>query len=380
MAVGQSDDIDPDVAIREAIDECRAQLDGGSPQAALLFVAYELFVPSLPAAVRAAFPGVQLVGATSAAQMSSSSGYTEDGLTLAVLSSDDVEFNAAAVAHLEADVDARSREAIEQALNASDQPPRLCIMVADGFAAPAALEVVKRALPNDVFVVGGAASGPPPTTVRPNFVIANDDVVEDGLAVLLLSGNVDVSVAVGTGFRAVGPRGTVTAADEGHLIAIDGKPALAFIKPYVDVPGPATFGNPLRFREPSDEEWYLRGMFSADPETGVIDIQGTVSVGAEVQLTISTTDEVVTATKDVTQQAADGYPTGSSPSAALIFSCAVRRYMLGSKTAQEVSHARALLPSTLPLAGMYCFGEIAPAGSGSQSRFHNETFVALLLG
>src|SRR5690348_1685775 len=72
MAVGQSDDVDPATAIREAIEQCRTQLDGRAATGALLFVAYDLFDLSLPAAVRAAFPGVQLVGATSAAQVSSS--------------------------------------------------------------------------------------------------------------------------------------------------------------------------------------------------------------------------------------------------------------------------------------------------------------------
>lgn len=378
MAVGQSDDIDPAVAIREAIDQCRAQLDGQSPRGALLFLAYDLFEPAVPAAVRAAFPGVELIGCTSAAQVSSAKGYTDDGLTLAVFASDDITFAAGAAAHLDEDIEGPSRAAIDEASAGSDQP-RVCIMLADGLTAQSALAVVEQAIPS-VPVVGGAAAGPPPITVRPNFQFANDKIVKNGLAVLLLSGHVLVSVAVGGGFRPVGKRGTVTAADEGRLIAIDGMPALEFVKPYVEEPGPTTFGNPLRFREQSDDEWHLRGMLSADPETGVINIQGAISVGAEVQLTIATTEEVVTATKDVARRAIEGYPHEGSPSAALIFSCAVRRYMLGSKTAQEVDHARSFLPPMLSLAGGYFFGEIAPVGSDTPSRFHNETFVTLLLG
>jgi hypothetical protein len=58
----------------------------------------------------------------------------------------------------------------------------------------------------------------------------------------------------------------------------------------------------------------------------------------------------------------------------------VRRFLLGSRTAQEVIEARALLPGDLPLVGMYCGGEIAPVDDGNVSRFLNETFVAVLLG
>jgi hypothetical protein len=42
--------------------------------------------------------------------------------------------------------------------------------------------------------------------------------------------------------------------------------------------------------------------------------------------------------------------------------------------------AREMLGFDLPMAGLYCYGEIAPVGSADGSRFHNETLVAVLLG
>ena len=39
MAVGQSDDVDPAAAIAEAVEQCRAQLDGREPVAGILFAA-----------------------------------------------------------------------------------------------------------------------------------------------------------------------------------------------------------------------------------------------------------------------------------------------------------------------------------------------------
>ena len=70
----------------------------------------------------------------------------------------------------------------------------------------------------------------------------------------------------------------------------------------------------------------------------------------------------------------------STPTAALIFSCAVRKYLLGSRTGEEVESARSLLPEAMAIAGMYCIGEIAPTGASVDSHFLNETFVTLLLG
>jgi hypothetical protein len=39
-----------------------------------------------------------------------------------------------------------------------------------------------------------------------------------------------------------------------------------------------------------------------------------------------------------------------------------------------------MLGPDVPFAGFYCFGEIAPVASVDETRFHNETIVAVLLG
>ena len=49
-------------------------------------------------------------------------------------------------------------------------------------------------------------------------------------------------------------------------------------------------------------------------------------------------------------------------------------------TGTELDLTRELFGQDLPVAGLYCFGEIAPVASPDTSRFHNETMVALLLG
>ena len=103
-------------------------------------------------------------------------------------------------------------------------------------------------------------------------------------------------------------------------------------------------------------------------------------MGATVQLTTATTDEIVAATADTVRRATEAFPAGATPSAALVFSCAVRKFLLGSRTGQELGEARSLLPADLPVAGMYCTGEIGPVGDAQATRFLNETFVTVLLG
>ena len=121
-------------------------------------------------------------------------------------------------------------------------------------------------------------------------------------------------------------------------------------------------------------------MLSKDPTTGALAVPGEVPAGSTVQITTASTDEIVQASGDTVRRAAAAFPSGHTPSAALLFSCATRRFLLGTRTKQEVAEARALLPDAVPLIGMYCGGEIAPVDDTNVSRFLNETFVALLLG
>src|SRR5262245_53887710 len=160
MAVGHSDDIDPAVAIESAIAECRIGLDGAEPRAGLLFAGFDAFDPQLLDAVRSAFPGIELIGSTSAAEMSSVGGYTEDGVTLTLFSSDNVEFTAGVGEHVDQDGPRAARAAVEQALAGTSKPVRAAILFADCLGGQGVLEAAQRLLPADVTIVGGAASGP----------------------------------------------------------------------------------------------------------------------------------------------------------------------------------------------------------------------------
>jgi hypothetical protein len=198
--------------------------------------------------------------------------------------------------------------------------------------------------------------------------------------VLLFSGPIAYSIAVGTGWRTLGATGTVTRTEQGVVTEIGGRPAVEFLAPYLDVTGPPSFGNPLAVVEVGSERSYLRAIVGSDPLTGAVSLFGSVPVGATVQLTTASTEDILAGTKDALARATSEFPSGSTPEAALMFSCMVRKFLLGSRTKVEAELARAELGSSIPLAGLYCTGEIAPIESGATSRFLNETFVTLLLG
>jgi hypothetical protein len=76
-----------------------------------------------------------------------------------------------------------------------------------------------------------------------------------------------------------------------------------------------------------------------------------------------------------------GYPHGKKPDAALFFSCASRRDLLGTRTKEEFGIIGSVIGDEVPVCGFYGYGEIGPRDrSDEASRFHNETFVSLIIG
>jgi hypothetical protein len=75
---------------------------------------------------------------------------------------------------------------------------------------------------------------------------------------------------------------------------------------------------------------------------------------------------------------------GFTPSAAIIVSCAGRKWLLADRGEKELAAFFDNLGYSVPLIGFPSFGEISPfrLGTGAYTtvNFHNGTFVVCLLG
>ena len=125
---------------------------------------------------------------------------------------------------------------------------------------------------------------------------------------------------------------------------------------------------------------YLRAIQGSDQASGSVILAGSIPVGATVQLTTADTDDILAGTQEALARATAEFPADSHPQAALIFSCAVRKFVLGSRTAVEAQMARSEYGADMPVAGLYCYGEIGPIRGVATSRFLNETFVTCSSG
>jgi hypothetical protein len=189
------------------------------------------------------------------------------------------------------------------------------------------------------------------------------------------------SIAVRSGWKPMGESGLVTRSDGTLVHEIDGRPTIDFYRQRLGeqaVPGPE---NPLAILDEEGAVECLRANAGSVRESGAINYLGDVREGAMVRITIADRGAILQGCRESVGKAFADYPHGKTPAAALLFSCAARKYLLGTQTGEEIGIVESVLGSQVPVCGFYGYGEIGPLDTKDPtSKFHNETFVSLILG
>jgi hypothetical protein len=379
--VGHSEEVDAKSAAEEIIDQCRARLDGTAPSAGLLFAAIDFDHEVLLYEIDRAFPGLELIGCTTDGEFSSELGFREDSATLMLIASNTVDITAGVGRGLRADVAGACRSAVEAAKAKTNRPPRLCMATPEGLTADghSVTAMLQHAVGQDIPLFGALAADQWRLNSTKQFY--GTEVLTDSVPVLLFSGEFHFSHGVATGWRQVGEVGQVSRASGAIVHEIDGKPAIDFYRKYLG-PGTKPTGElPLAILDAGDANEYLRTSFGdVDETTGAVTFQGTVPQGARVRLTLANRDEILTGCAESLSIAKSNLPAGAQPAAALFFSCAARKILLGTRTEEELMLIRGSIGDGVPVCGFYGYGEISPnTGDPTGTKYHNESFVTLLI-
>ena len=386
VTVGHSDAVDTLEAVDGVLATCRASLAGTTPRAGLLFAGTEYDRETMLARVMDEWPGLQLIGCTTDGEMSSELGFTEDAITLALFSSDQVTFAAGIGRGVGRDPEAAAAAAVAMARGRLDAPAKLALALPDGLTADArrVLDALNAELGSDVPVIGGMSADRVGGSKDwySSYQFCGREVLSDTVPVLLFSGQLVYSLGVESGWSPIGRRMRVTRAEGQTLHELDGRPALELYRHYLgdlveDLAGLRAY--PLAVFEQGGTRFYLRVASRADPESGSIRFLADVPEGAEVQITQAIRDEIIDGVRRSVRSALSDYP-GAAPEAAMLFSCTGRKIALGTRTREEIRLAREALPLPVPVCGFYTFGEIGPLTHHGGARYHNTTFVTLLLG
>ena len=379
VALGQVDGWDTGSAVMKTLDRCDSQLAGARPDAGILFVNSDMDHHMVLQAITSRYPGIELVGCTSGGVFSTDLGASDDSVSLMLFQSDEVAFAAGAGQHLKSDPARAIEEAIGEASRKLSAPPQMCLVFADPFehSYDPIVQLLNRALPDDVVVLGGCAG----TLWEEDLPIRqfhDRAILTDAVTVLLLSGNISYSTAVSSGWQPIGRQAVVTEARGRLVTKIDDMNAVDFYQRYIGVHDEPSINYVLAVKDPKSGRFYMREPNEYTPEGGVI-FSEVVPQGAAVQLTEAGRNAILADTRTASATLHDTYLEGA-PAFALAFSCVTRKEILGTNAQEELNMLQSHLPSSLPVLGFHCFGQIGPLSRGQKSQFHTESLVTVMVG
>lgn len=222
------------------------------------------------------------------------------------------------------------------------------------------------------------------TLFHKGVVFVNGRLYENTVAMLGLSGKISFMVNLASGWCPVGYPGVVEKINGTSIEQISGQPATEFVTQQMaqqSVTGALDFMTLAAYQDGNEDQFAIRAPYKTDEESGVISYYGSVEVGTPVRVCFATQEDVMQGV----DEAVEGMPTlDFEPTAGLVISCAVRKFILGNQAVEEVQRLAPILPSSMPLIGMPTFGEIAPHlksdGSYTGTYFHNVTYVIAVFG
>jgi hypothetical protein len=389
VATGQSEDLDSADAIKEALDRCAEALGGETPQAGLLFAGIHHDHQVLLDGVEARYPGLQLIGCTTHGEISPE-GFAEDSVALMLFHSDRVRFRAGVGENTRTNPEA-ARQAVAQALDGLGPPVRLCIALPEGIGgvdadAPCTLPLglvraLGDALGPHVPVCGGLAADQ--MRFEQTVQFCNGQVYSDAMPILLFAGPLHVATGVASGWEPVGEEHWLTDVDGLVISGIDGEPPREVWKRYFGVDNHQGAPNffavyPGENGRRGADEFYLSSPSRFQDDGSMVTMTPAMP-GARMRFTSATRDQLLDGAASSAQRARAAYP-GAEPEAALVFSCASRPALLGTRVGGEAGRLQEHIGADLPAVGFYTYGEICPLPSTPEPVHHVSTFVTVLIG
>lgn len=372
---------DPFIAGKDAIAEIFGEL-GRAPDLVLLFVSSQYDIARVLDGVHSRLPeSIPLVGCSSYAEIDSGEALTASvtamGLVLPGIQIKTFEVQG------RADGFAAGKEAGEFL---REFKPALILTFPDVLELNATrfLLGLQDAIGKDTPIVGGASADA--GAFQKTHQIHGRHILSGSAVGVALKGPIELATAAKSGYTPIGATHTVSRIDGTAIVEIDHRPALDLYRDYlreraaempavsIEFPIGVVGGIVGTQRQGDDTVLLVRAVYSIDEQRGTLVLGGDIPEGAEIRVTRATKQDIVRGAEEATARALEAMPR---PDIALVFSCMSRKSVLGPRFKDECRASFAKLPTSLPKAGFYTFGELSPVQGVTMH--HESTYTIVLL-
>lgn len=390
---GVSNDGDAYAAGVRACTLAVAPLSGAEPTLVLVFASVAYNQKRVLEGVRFIVPHAQIVGASTAGEISTDGPVPYHSVVVMALRSDTLTVQSAHATGLKDDSHKIGAIVAKEIKAALGMNPKLFMMFADGLSGNGsdAVRGIQDEFGAAFPIVGGSAGDDGNYTKT--FQYHDTEAYSDTLVGVGLGGEFSFAVGSKHGWMPITQPMQVTKAEGAVLHEINGKPPLELYKEYISAEAVETLANnilsgvalsyPLGFKHKGSDEYILRAPFVVNKDGSIV-CGGEVPVGAEVQLMIGGKDEAVLAAREAARSAMEAL--GTKPRAALIFDCHTRHKLFGTDSKPEIDAIQEVIGKDVPMTGFYTYAEQGPILDAASMTKHsssvvlNETVVVVLLG
>lgn len=368
--------------VEAAVAELLAQLDLPAHQlthSVAMVTCYPEFLDSgVVAALNDALP-FDMVGATTMGN-AVAGGLGQLSLTLAVLTSDDIQFGALCTESLAEDIDGAVEGAYPPVREAVGGNPSLAIVFAPllfnvgGDALIEKMKAVSGELP-----LFGTIAVDHTTEYTEAQAIFNGRGYRDRMAGILVGEGLSPAffIASVAEEKVLRQKAVITASKDNLLIAVNNMPALDYMEELGLVKKGSVEGVkgvPFLIDYGDGTRPVVRNAFGLTPEGSIV-FGGSMPTGVTLGIGAIDYDDVIRTTREMVESVL----AGDKKDALLMFSCIGRNFALNFDTLAELQTVEDTVAGAIPYQMTYSGGEFCPMKREDGSlvnRFHNDTIIA----
>ncbi len=363
-------------------DTSLAALAGIKPQLVTVFGAVPFFTDkAFQAALRAALPDAEIIGCSTAGEISN--GGVADGscvITAVNFSGTRIRAATSPLRGMEDSLAAGAR--IGGELAATDLRALMVFgpgvqingsALVDGIASKVGTATITGGLAGD----GGAFAQ--------TWTLGQAGVGDNAIVAVGLYGDaLDFAHGSFGGWEPFGPARKVTRCDGNVLYELDGEPALEVYKRYLGDHAKGLPASGLLFPfamlgEDHNAIGLIRTILGVDEANGSLTLAGAIDPDGHLKLMHASTDRLVNGAESAAEAAQEMHQS-SGDSLAILVSCVGRKLVMGDRVDEEVEAVAEVFGSKATLTGFYSYGEISPFTPGSACHLHNQTMTITWMG